>query len=428
MMGEQRCIARQRMQTRLSPQCCAAYLMLLVAVGGQIATVQSVEPGTKPVPDVAAAPAVWPEGSAPIVGTVKRGQTAFALLRQAGVSTAEVRKMQRAIRHVFDLRHLQAGQPYSVTVAANGLLQYFTYEPDAHQRLEVQRQGQTFVGRLEPVAYERKRRLLHGSIRSSLYAALAAQGEAPQLAAELAEIFAWDIDFHTDLHHGDSFRMLIEKRYRHGKLLGYPRILAAELRNRQRVFQAVYYPPQADQGTYYRPDGSAIRRMFLRSPLHYTRISSPFSPHRFHPILGQYRPHLGIDYAAPAGTPVRSVADGVIAWAGMKGASGNMVEVRHNSVYSTFYLHLSRFASDVQVGKRVTQGEVIGYVGATGRATGPHLDFRLTKDGKYLNPLTHSNKSLEAAPLPPQALPAFRAHAKRLLAELHSAPPREGSE
>jgi len=271
-----------------------------------------------------------------------------------------------------------------------------------------------------------KRRLLQGTIHGSLYAALAAHGESPQMAAELAEIFAWDIDFHTDLRRGDSFRVLIEERYRHGKSVGSPRILAAEMVNRQRVFQAVSYPSQADHGTYYRPDGSAIRRMFLRSPLHYSRISSPFSLHRFHPILGQYRPHLGIDYAAPAGTPVRSVADGVIAWAGMKGASGNMVEVRHNSVYSTFYLHLSRFASEVQVGKRVAQGEVIGYVGATGLATGPHLDFRLSKEGKYLNPLEHSNKSLEAPPLPRQALPAFRAHARRLLAELRSAPRRNG--
>jgi murein DD-endopeptidase MepM/ murein hydrolase activator NlpD len=188
----------------------------------------------------------------------------------------------------------------------------------------------------------------------------------------------------------------------------------------------VYYPAQEDQGTYYRPDGSAIRRMFLRSPLHYTRISSQFSPHRFHPLLGQYRPHLGIDYAAPAGTPVRSVADGVIAWAGMKGASGNLVEVRHNSVYSTFYLHLSRFAHNIQVGKRVAQGEVIGYVGATGLATGPHLDFRLTKEGKYLNPLEHNHKSIEAPPLPRETLPAFRAHAKRLLAELRGAPRRDG--
>jgi murein DD-endopeptidase MepM/ murein hydrolase activator NlpD len=377
------------------------------------------------VPAVVSPPAVSPEEGLPKAGTVKRGQTSFVLLRQAGVSVAEVRKVHQAIRHVYNLHHMQEGQPYSVTVAANGSLQHFMYELDAHQRLEVKRQGQTFVGRLEPIAYDYKRRRLQGTMHGSLYAALAAQGGSPQIVADLTDIFSWDIDFHTDLRRGDSFRVLIEERYRHGKLVGYQRILAAEVVNRQRVFRAVYYPAQEDQGTYYRPDGSVIRRMFLRSPLHYSRISSQFSLHRFHPILGQYRPHLGIDYAAPAGTPVRCVADGVIAWAGMKGASGNMVEVRHNSIYSTFYLHLSRFASDIQVGKRVVQGEVIGYVGATGLATGPHLDFRLTKEGKYLNPLEHSNQSIEAPPLPREALPAFRAHAKRLLAELSNAPQRD---
>jgi murein DD-endopeptidase MepM/ murein hydrolase activator NlpD len=246
-----------------------------------------------------------------------------------------------------------------------------------------------------------------------------------QIAADLVEIFAWDIDFHTDLRAGDTFRVLLDERYRDGKFVGYHRILAAEMVNQQRLLQAVYYVAPEAQSTYYRPDGTPVRRMFLRSPLQYTRISSQFSHHRFHPVLGQYRPHLGIDYAAPTGTPVRSVADGVIAWAGMKGASGNMVEVRHNSIYSTFYLHLSRFASEVHVGKRVVQGEVIGYVGSTGLATGPHLDFRLTKAGKYLNPLDH--KSIEAPPLPREGLPAFRTHARRLLAELTNAPRREGA-
>jgi len=156
--------------------------------------------------------------------------------------------------------------------------------------------------------------------------------------------------------------------------------------------------------------------MFLRSPLRYTRISSGFARRRLHPIRGDYRPHFGIDYAAPRGTPVRSVADGVVVHAGRQGANGNMIKIRHNRVYSTYYLHLSRFARGLRAGRRVTQGQVIGYVGATGLATGPHLCFRLTKNGTYLNPLRH--QSLEAPPVARQALPAFQAYAERLLAKL----------
>jgi murein DD-endopeptidase MepM/ murein hydrolase activator NlpD len=164
-----------------------------------------------------------------------------------------------------------------------------------------------------------------------------------------------------------------------------------------------------------------MRRMFLRSPLQYTRISSRFSHRRFHPVLKRYQPHLGIDYAAPIGTPVRSVADGVVVRAGRKGQNGKMVEIRHNRVYTTYYSHLSRFARGVRSGKRITQGQVIGYVGSTGLATGPHLDFRITKHGTYLNPLRHKN--IEAPPLPRQALPAFQAYAEHLLAKLARSEP-----
>ena len=425
MTGEQWSTSLRRVKKQFPTRFFPAFVAPLLVVSVHLLTVRPGESGTRTKPVSSAVPISLdsPESVPPKGGTVKRGQTSFVLLRQAGVSAAEVIKVQQAVQPVYDLRHVQEGQPYSVTVAANGSLQHFVYEIDMQQRLEVKRQGQTFVGRLESIVYDHKRRVLQGTIHGSLYEALAGRGESLQIAADMAEIFAWDIDFHTDLRDGDTFRVLVEERYRDGKFVGYQRILAAELGNQQRVFQAVYYAAPEAQSPYYRPDGTSIRRMFLRSPLQYTRISSQFSQHRLHPVLGQYRPHLGIDYAAPTGTPVRSVADGVIAWASMKGASGNMVEVRHNSVYSTFYLHLSRFASDLHVGNRVAQGEVIGYVGSTGLATGPHLDFRLTKAGKYLNPLEH--KSIEAPPLPREVLPAFRTHAKRLLAELTGPPRRE---
>jgi murein DD-endopeptidase MepM/ murein hydrolase activator NlpD len=349
-------------------------------------------------------------------GTVVPGQTAFALLRQAGVSAPEVLRLQRAIRSIYDIHQIRVGQPYWVDVTADGLLQHFAYEIDTEQRLEVKRHGQTFQGQLLPIPSTHQERIVHGVIHGSLYETLAAQGETPKMAADLVAIFAWEIDFPKEMREGARFRLLIQESSRNGTVVEYHRILAAELVNQDRVMQAVYYAPDSNEGAYYHPDGRSLRRMFLRSPLHYTRISSPFSRRRLHPILGQYRPHFGIDYAAPSGTPVRSVADGVVVQAGREGANGNMIKIRHNRVYSTYYLHLSRFAHGVRTGRRVTQGQVIGYVGSTGLATGPHLCFRLTKNGTYLNPLRHP--ILEAAPLSQQERPAFQVYVEQLLARL----------
>jgi murein DD-endopeptidase MepM/ murein hydrolase activator NlpD len=265
---------------------------------------------------------------------------------------------------------------------------------------------------------ERRERVLQGTVRGSLYQSLRAQGATPQMIDDLTDIFTWDVDFQEDIRAGDAVHMLIEERPQNGKYV-YHRILAAAVRTRQRLFQAVYYPPHEEDGTYYRPNGNSLRRMFLSAPVRYTRISSPFSHRRRHPVLKTYRPHLGIDYAAPAGTPVRSVGDGVVAWAGMKGGGGNTVEVRHNETYSTYYLHLSRIASAVRVGKPVTQGQVIGYVGSTGHSTGPHLDFRIAKNGTFLDPQTQQD--IEAPALPREALPAFHTYTQRLLAKLQHA-------
>jgi murein DD-endopeptidase MepM/ murein hydrolase activator NlpD len=263
----------------------------------------------------------------------------------------------------------------------------------------------------------RRERVIQGTIRGSLYKALRTQGGTPQMAHDLVEILTWDVDFQTDVRAGDRFHLLIEERSRHGKFT-YHRILAAELGNKQRRVQAVYYPPQEEDGAYYRPNGQSLRRMFLSAPVRYTRISSAFSYSRRHPVLNTYRPHLGIDYAAPTGTPVRSVGDGVITWAGMKGGGGKTVEIRHDGTYSTYYLHLSRIASTVQVGRSVSQGQVIGYVGATGLATGPHLDFRIAKNGTFLNPLTQQDVAAPA--LARESLAAFRAYSQRLLTKLHA--------
>jgi murein DD-endopeptidase MepM/ murein hydrolase activator NlpD len=207
--------------------------------------------------------------------------------------------------------------------------------------------------------------------------------------------------------------LLIEERLRPGKKAQYQRIVAVEFTNQGKRWQAVYYAPAGESGAYYRPDGRAMRHLSLASPLEYSRISSPFTLQRLHPILKVNRPHFGVDYAAPHGTPVRSAADGVVEWVGAKGACGKMIIVRHDDVYATHYLHLGRFAAGIREGQRVSQGQLLGYVGSTGLSTGPHLDFRLTQGDTYLDPQKHH--SILAAGVPKTELPAYRTYAQRLL-------------
>jgi murein DD-endopeptidase MepM/ murein hydrolase activator NlpD len=350
--------------------------------------------------------------------TVRQGDTAIMILDRAGVDASQAMALYRGVRHVYDLCRIHVGRAYHVQMDADGHIQQFTYEITHQQWLVVTRNSQGFSGKLDMIPFERRERLVVGELSESIYATLKAQGESSRLIHDLADIFAWSVDFATDLREGDPFRLLIEEHVRKGEPAEYHRILAAELINQNRQLQAVYYDDDDDDiGSYYRPNGSSVQGMFLRSPLRYTRISSRFSWHRFHPILKRYLPHLGVDYAAPTGTPVRSVADGTVVWAKRKGANGNMVIIRHHHAYKSYYLHLSRYAPGLRRNKRVAQGQIIGYVGSTGMATGPHLDFRLSKNGKYLNPLKH--RSIEGPAVPKKAMAAFHKCADAMLHTLH---------
>ncbi len=348
--------------------------------------------------------------------TVRKGDTAILILERAGIDAQEAMALYREVRSVYNLRRINVGHAYHVEMDTGGHIEQFTYEIDHRQRLVVKRQGSRYLGELIVIPYARNERLVVGKLTDSIYATLKAQGESTRLIRDFADIFAWSVDFATDLRRGDTFRLLIEEHVRKGKPAEYHRILAAELINRKRKLQTIYYKHK-NVGSYYRPDGSSMQGMFLRSPLRYTRISSRFTRRRFHPILKRYRPHLGIDYAAPRGTPVRSVADGSVEWVGRKGANGKMIVIRHHNAYKSYYLHLSRYAPGLRRKKRVAQGQIIGYVGSTGLSTGPHLDFRLAKNGTYINPLKH--KSIEGPAMPKNAMTAFRKHAKAMLHKLH---------
>jgi murein DD-endopeptidase MepM/ murein hydrolase activator NlpD len=254
---------------------------------------------------------------------------------------------------------------------------------------------------------------LEGVVTSSLFGAVEAAGGRPALAVVLADIFRWDVDFFRDLRQGDRFIVVVDEQRIGGEFYRYGDVFAARFINRGKALNAILYPDASGRLGYYDLDGVPLRKMFLRSPLTFSRVTSRFSMNRYHPVLKRRMPHYGVDYGAPVGTPVLVTADGVVALAGRNGGAGNMVRVRHPNGYETNYLHLSRFGPGIRRGVRVTQGQVIGYVGSTGLSTGPHLDYRVTLNGRWINPLTISSPPVE--PLEKERLPRYLGHALAVL-------------
>jgi len=252
-------------------------------------------------------------------------------------------------------------------------------------------EGDRYAVRRDELQLTPREARIAGVVATTLHEAVKALGESPQLASDFADIFAWDIDFTRSVRPGDEFRVLYERLYfidegGRESYLRPGRILAAQYEGAAGAHSAIYYESQPGQGGYYRADGSSVQRQFLQAPLRYARISSRYSAARHHPILRITRPHQGIDYAAPAGTPIWAVADGRVIYRGNAGGFGNLVKIRHARGYVTYYGHLSRFGSGLAVGQRVRQKQVIGYVGSTGLSTGPHVCFRIAQDGRYFNP------------------------------------------
>ncbi len=317
----------------------------------------------------------------------ERGETLSSALRRHGVSYEEVHSIVQAAEPIFNLNRILRGRAYRVSLGPQGVRR-FEYEVDDERALRVERGGERkFEARLVRLPSERRLEKVQGIIEESLFDSVISAGEGPLLASLLADIYAWDIDFHKDFRKGDSFKVLVEKRYREGEFIGYGRVMAAEFQVKGRRSVAIFFKDPDGHTGYYAPDGSSMKKRFLRSPLSYYRISSRFTRRRLHPILKRNIPHFGVDYAAPAGTPVRAVGEGTVIFAGRNGGAGNMVKLRHGSLYRSVYMHLSRFGRGIRRGARVSQGQVIGYVGSTGLATGPHLDFRLEKNGRLINPL-----------------------------------------
>jgi murein DD-endopeptidase MepM/ murein hydrolase activator NlpD len=341
----------------------------------------------------------------------QRGDTLAGLLGRLGISDSEARRLMRTPA----LRQLRAGQTVAGEVNAEGELLRLTYLAGRGTLTTVERAGEAFRT-MEGAAPLRSEVLMRsGTIRSSLFAAADASGVPDSVAVQIADIFAGDVDFHRELRPGDRFAVVYEQYFLDGRPVHAGRVLAAEFVNQGRRFRALYFAPAHGGGGYYAPDGSNLRKAFLRSPLEYSRISSGFGMRR-HPFQRTWRAHSGIDFAAPTGTRVRAAGDGVVEFAGPKAGYGNMVTVRHRGQYSTVYAHLSRFAPGVQRGARVAQGDVVGFVGQTGWATGPHLHYEFRVAGQSRNPYAIAMPAAE--PVPPADVAAYRRHAEPLLAML----------
>ncbi len=353
-----------------------------------------------------------------LVDTLQYGDTLDEIFRQRGFTHPELLEIVRASKEHYNLNRVHPGAVFSVEMQPDGSIGAFSCTVGETRRLVVEREEGGYHSSLVEIPYEYRERCVAGVIESSLYETVSDLDEDPMLCVALSEIFAWQVDFNTDLRSGDEFRTIIVEHVYEGKQPIIMKIAAARMVNRGKVITAIRYEDPSGHVDYYEPDGKSVRRKFLKSPLRYTRVSSGFSHRRFHPILKYYRPHLGIDYAAPTGTPVVSVGDGTVTFAGRNGGYGHFVKIRHNSVYQTTYGHLSRYGKGIRKGATVRQGQIIGYVGATGLATGPHLDYRLIRNGRFVNPFTVDLPAAE--PIGKKHMDAFRDHARPLIEQLDS--------
>lgn len=337
-------------------------------------------------------------------GKFSKADTVIGVLMAHKVRRSEIQEVLDSVREKRIFSRIRAGRRFEVR-KKDGEFREFVLQLDNENRLRISRTPSGAMrATKEAIPYSVDVVRIQSRIHSSLYNAIADGGGSPVLVNKLSDIFAFVIDFHKDLQSGDQVEVLVERKYLRDEFVGYGRILAAEFIVGDRRHTAVYF--ERGGGRYYNFEGESLRRAFLRSPLRYTRISSRFSKRRFHPLLKRYRPHFGVDYAAPRGTPVLAVADGVVTWVGRKSQAGKTIKLRHGGGYRTAYLHLYRYARGIRTGRQVLQGQVIGYVGSTGLSTGPHLDYRITRRGRYLDPL--KAKLPKGVPLPRSLRPAFK--------------------
>lgn len=335
---------------------------------------------------------------------VKKGEFLANILLRHGIDYPTIDRLSSNYKDILDVRYIKVGGKYNLFFSSDSdtsrKLNYWVYEKShkSYVVCDFRDSLRVFAG-VKPTVYKRKETA--GTISSSLWNSLNEIGAHPMLSVELSNIYAWTVDF-FGIAKGDAFKLIYEEEYVDSVSLGEFRIIAAEFTHAKEKIVAIPFMVDSVVG-YYQQDGKNLRKAFLKAPLRYSRISSHFTNSRFHPVLKRYRAHHGVDYAAPSGTPVYSIGDGTVtARAYQPRGGGNYIKIKHNAVYTTTYMHLLRFAKGLRVGQRVHQGQLIGYVGSTGLSTGPHLDFRVHKNGSPINPLKMESppaKSIEEGDL-----------------------------
>jgi murein DD-endopeptidase MepM/ murein hydrolase activator NlpD len=352
-----------------------------------------------------------------VEGQVGSNQFLADILLPHQVAYTLIDRMAQDIE-LFDFRRMRAGNPYTVLLGPDSTARYFVYEENKIEYVVYEFEGDSVSGYRASKPVERKVREVAGIITSSLYQSLIDGGASAELAVRLADLYAWSIDFYK-IQDGDKFKVIYGESFVDGESVGVDSIFASSFNYRGKEFEAFRFDQEGETG-YFDREGKSLKRAFLQAPLNYTRISSRYSLKRFHPVQKRYKAHLGTDYAAPEGTPIHATGDGVVIAAAYNSGNGNYVKIKHNETYSTQYLHMSRFAPGMKNGRAVKQGEVIGYVGSTGLATGPHLCYRFWKNGQQVDPFLE--KIPASFPINEKHRPAFDALVAKWLKALDAIP------
>lgn len=342
-------------------------------------------------------------------------------LKNSSLKEGEIDGILKTLAMKLDFRRCHIGDTYEiVTKKSDGNFIKFIYYAGPLLTYEVTLdQKNSFSVQKTEAMVEKKISSFSGTIKTSLYEAMIQSGESPDVVMDFADIFSYEIDFLTDPRLGDTFTVIYEKYFSNGKFIKNGRILVAQYTMSQKTHEAFYYESPDGHKDYYTVEGKSLRRAFLRSPLNYRRISSYFTHKRWHPILKIFRPHLGIDYAAPTGTPIVSIGEGVVEFCGWNGGFGRLIKIRHPNGYTTMYGHLHRYATKIRKGLRVSGGQVIAYVGSSGLSTGPHLDFRITRNGQFINFL--ALRLPEASSISARYLPDFERTKRERLSQIVAA-------
>lgn len=359
-----------------------------------------------------------------VAGELRPGQTVGGALESYGLTAVQVSVIVKALKGVYDFRAARPGARFEVEFNQEKRLKRFRFEVSPVEVYVVERTAdKRYTGHQALIPIKTKTAHIGAEVQSSLYNAMKNAGESPALVSRIVDVFAWDLDFYRNTHPGDRFKVIVEKHFKDDDFIRYGKVLAAEYVGKAGTFRTFWFKQKGDpDGHYYLESGESAEKTFLATPLKFARISSGFNRKRKHPVLGYTKAHLGVDYAAPTGTPVWAMAGGKVTYAGWKGANGRLVRIDHGNGLTSGYAHLHRIAKGIKRGVRVRQKQVIGFVGSTGRSTGPHLHFAVRRGGRFVDP--RKLKMTRGKRIPRKAKSAFKAQIASYLKELNSIPAR----